>query len=91
VRSAPIFTSATNPKKGEKVEENPFDLPAETLDQAVTKAEAILKYWRGPGGKPWRDELDACYAVATHDRKWSQSLNWRQLVAVVKNQPVPIE
>jgi len=53
-------------------DQGPFDLPSETLDQAVAKAEAILKYWRGPGEKPWRDELDAAYAVATRPggAKW---------------------
>lgn len=73
------------------MDENPFDLPAETLDQAVTKAEAILKYWRGSGDKPWRDELDACYVVATTHRKWANGRQWAQLVAIVKGQPVPIE
>ena len=72
----------------------PFDLPSETLDQAVAKAEAILKYWKGPGAKPWRDELDAAYAVvcatgAGGGTKWGSGLKWAQLVAAVKGQPVP--
>jgi hypothetical protein len=69
----------------------PFDLPSETLDQAVAKAEAILKYWKGPGAKPWRDELDAAYAVAcaTGETKWGNGLRWSQLAAAVKGQPVP--
>jgi hypothetical protein len=70
---------------------SPIDLPAGSLAEAVAKAEAFLEYWKGPGAKPWRDELDACFAVATapSGAKWGSGLNWRQLVAVVKRQPVP--
>lgn len=71
-------------------DQSPFDLPSDTLDQAVAKAEAILKYWRGPGAKPWRDELDAAYAVVSHGgTKWGNGLRWGQLIAAVKGQPVP--
>ena len=70
---------------------SPFDLPSDTFDQATAKAEAILKYWRGPGAKPWRDELDAAYTVAcaTGGTKWGSGLRWSQLIAAVKGQPVP--
>jgi hypothetical protein len=69
----------------------PFDLPSDTLDQAVSKAEALLKYWRGPGAKPWRDELDAAYTVACSPggARWGSGLRWRQLIAAVEGQPVP--
>ena len=42
----------------------PFSLPAETLDQAVAKAHAIIDHWKV--SKPWMDDIDACYAVACH-------------------------
>jgi hypothetical protein len=74
--------------------DNPFKLPADTLAEAVTKAHAILKYWRESGSfKAKRDELDACYAVATGGggARWGNGLAWRQLVAVVKDQPIPLE
>lgn len=73
--------------------EGPFRLPAETLEEAVAKAHAILAYWRAQGGyKALRDDVDACFSVAGHPggTQWGVGKKWQLLLAAVRGQPLPL-
>jgi hypothetical protein len=53
-----------------------------TLELAAEAARLRLEKWQTTA--PWRDELDACFAVANDSPNWGLEPAWSELVREVR-------
>jgi hypothetical protein len=55
-----------------------------TLQLAAERALLYLEGWKQ--SKPWRDSLDACFAVANESPNWGLEPAWSELLREVRAQ-----